>query len=85
MEDGKEYVCAGKGEIFKKIEYTKREINKAKRSASARLSIIANPTPKILPPDCVRPKIATLIRNGIKPRKVNQYSLFSMFLLNVVF
>lgn len=70
MEDGKEYVCGGKGEIFKKIEYSKTDLTKPKRPASARLSILSNPTPRIIPPDCVRPRIVTLIRNGIKPRKV---------------
>lgn len=70
LEDGKEYVCGGKGEIFKKIEYTKTDLMKSRRPSSARINNSPNPTPRIIPPDCVRPRIVTLIRNGIKPRKV---------------
>lgn len=71
LEDGKEYVCAGKGESFKKLEYNK--IVDAKRSK--RLSKFSSHTPKIAPPDCVRPRIVTIIRNGIKPRKVTEIAL----------
>lgn len=70
LEDGKEYVCGGKGEVFKKIEYSKTDHNKSKRLSSGRLSGPVVAQPRIAPPDCVRPRIVTLIRNGIKPRKV---------------
>ncbi|KAI4459065.1 serine/threonine-protein kinase [Holotrichia oblita] len=70
LEDGKEYVCGGKGEVFKKIEYSKTDHNKSKRLSSGRLSGPVVSQPRIAPPDCVRPRIVTLIRNGIKPRKV---------------
>lgn len=77
LEDGKEYVCAGKGEIFKKIEYSKTDHNKSKRLSSGRLSSTVISQPRIAPPDCVRPRIVTLIRNGIKPRKVGHlYFIF---------
>ncbi|XP_044262083.1 serine/threonine-protein kinase GL21140 [Tribolium madens] len=68
LEDGKEYVCSGKGEIFKRIEYTKTDTLKKRQSNKFNNTMIH--TPKIIPPDCVRPRIVTLIRNGIKPRKI---------------
>lgn len=79
LEDGKEYVCSGKGELFKRIEYTKTDTLK-KRTLNNRVNgspITANATnsPKILPPDCVRPRIVTIIRNGIKPRKVAHFHI----------
>lgn len=68
LEDGKSYVCSGKGETFKKIPYTKTEVTRTKRKKVVQS---ASPQPRVvLPPDCVRPRIVTLIRNGIKPRKV---------------
>ncbi|KRT82019.1 hypothetical protein AMK59_4982, partial [Oryctes borbonicus] len=70
LEDGKEYVCGGKGEVFKKIEYSKTDHNKSKRLSSSRFSGPIISQPRVVPPDCVRPRIVTLIRNGIKPRKV---------------
>lgn len=70
LEDGKEYVCSGKGEIFKRIEYTKTDTLRSKRLSNTKFSTTPAYTPKIIPPDCVRPRIVTLIRNGIKPRKV---------------
>ncbi|XP_022909415.1 serine/threonine-protein kinase GL21140 [Onthophagus taurus] len=69
LEDGKDYVCGGKNEQFKKLEYCKIDQNKPKRTSTSRL-IPQTATQKIIPPDYVRPKIITLIRNGIKPRKV---------------
>lgn len=67
LEDGKEYVCAGKGESFKKLEYNKIEDTKRSKRLS---NFKFTPQPKVAPPDCVKPKIVTIIRNGIKPRKV---------------
>lgn len=67
LEDGKEYVCASKGEAFKKIEYTKIDSKRSKRLSNCKFT----PQPKIVPPDCVRPRIVTIIRNGLKPRKVS--------------
>ncbi|KAF2902983.1 hypothetical protein ILUMI_03210 [Ignelater luminosus] len=70
LEDGKEYVCSGKGEIFKKIDYAKPEIVKGRRTSNIKFTVQSNQPARISPPDCVRPRIVTLIRNGIKPRKV---------------
>ncbi|XP_076260456.1 serine/threonine-protein kinase GL21140 [Rhynchophorus ferrugineus] len=68
LEDGKEYVVSGKGEMFKKIEYSKTDTLKARKSNRNNSSITS--TPKIVPPDCVRPRIVTIIKHGIKPRKI---------------
>ncbi|CAH2002840.1 unnamed protein product [Acanthoscelides obtectus] len=73
LEDGKEYVVCGKGEIFKKIEYTKTDTLKSKKLSNTKFNVQNTPPnnpPRIIPPDCVRPRIVTIIRNGIKPRKL---------------
>lgn len=72
LEDGKEYVVSGKGELFKKIEYTKTDTLRPKRLSNTKFSIhsMINNVPKVVVPDCIRPRIVTIIRNGIKPRKV---------------
>ncbi|KAB0802423.1 hypothetical protein PPYR_04609 [Photinus pyralis] len=67
LEDGKEYVCSGKGELFKKIDYTKTEALKNKRASVSKPTV---PVSRVVLEDCVRPRIVTIIRNGIKPRKV---------------
>lgn len=82
LEDGKEYVCSGKGEIFKKIDYAKPEIVKGRRTSNAKFIVQSNPPARISPPDCVRPRIVTLIRNGIKPRKV---SIFLLLIFKYIF
>ncbi|KAK4882130.1 hypothetical protein RN001_005449 [Aquatica leii] len=69
LEDGKEYVCSGIGEPFKKIEYTKNKVKNKHLSSSKSITPPIQPT-RIILQDCVRPRIVTLIRNGIKPRKV---------------
>ncbi|KAK5650851.1 hypothetical protein RI129_001880 [Pyrocoelia pectoralis] len=68
LEDGKEYVCSGKGELFKKIDYTKTEALKSKRLSTAKP--LTQTSSRVVLEDCVRPRIVTIIRNGIKPRKV---------------
>lgn len=68
LEDGQEYVVGGKGEPFKKIEYLKTNTLKTRKVNRHNSSI--NSTPKIISPDCVRPRIVTIIRHGIKPRKI---------------
>ncbi|CAG9856591.1 unnamed protein product [Phyllotreta striolata] len=71
LEDGKEYVVCGKGELFKKIEYTKADTLRPKRNPNVRYhSQSATMVPRIVVPDCVRPRIVTVIKNGIKPRKI---------------
>ncbi|KAF5286607.1 hypothetical protein FQR65_LT12516 [Abscondita terminalis] len=69
LEDGKEYVCSGLGESFKKIDYTKIEVKNKRLSTSKSITPPIPPT-RFYFQDCVRPRIVTLIRNGIKPRKV---------------
>lgn len=69
LEDGKDYVVCGNAELFKKIEYTKTETPKSKRLCHTKYTI-TNSVPKIIVPDCVRPRIVTLIKNSIKPRKI---------------
>ncbi|KAJ8940009.1 hypothetical protein NQ318_011953 [Aromia moschata] len=70
LEDGKEYVVSGKGELFKKIEYTKTDTLRPKRLSNTKFTIHNSTSPKVISPDCVRPRIVTIIRNGIKPRKM---------------
>lgn len=78
FEEGKEYVCAGKGEAFKKIEYCKVDTKRSKKLSNCKFI----PQPKIVPPDCVRPRIVTIIRNGLKPRKVSCLVYFPGFLVS---
>ncbi|KAJ8985732.1 hypothetical protein NQ317_014383 [Molorchus minor] len=75
LEDGKEYVVSGKGELFKKIEYTKTDTLKSKRLSNTKFTIHNVSSPKVISPDCVRPRIVTIIRNGIKPRKIQRILL----------
>ncbi|CAG9835704.1 unnamed protein product [Diabrotica balteata] len=72
LEDGKEYVVCGKGEMFKKIEYTKTDTLRSKRLSNTKFTLNSySSVPRIVVPDCVRPKIVNIIRNGIKPRKMH--------------
>lgn len=68
LEDGKEYICAGKNEAFKKIEYSKTDMLKTRRVSNQKINV--SPMPRIIAPDFVSPRIVTIIRNGIKPRKI---------------
>ncbi|XP_074029199.1 serine/threonine-protein kinase GL21140 [Leptinotarsa decemlineata] len=69
LEDGKEYVVCGKGEVFKRTEYSKTDTLRPKRLSNSKFTVQNINVPKIISPDCVRPRIVTIIRNGIKPRK----------------
>lgn len=82
LEDGKDYVCSGKGEGFKKLDYSKLEINKIKKVASVRINNRNSILPRVVPPDCIRPRIVTLIRNGIKPRKVSLFLTIVSYYIN---
>ncbi|CAH1281074.1 unnamed protein product [Diabrotica balteata] len=76
LEDGKEYVVCGKGEMFKKIEYTKTDTLRSKRLSNTKFTLNSySSVPRIVVPDCVRPKIVNIIRNGIKPRKISRLLL----------
>ncbi|XP_066159331.1 serine/threonine-protein kinase GL21140 [Euwallacea fornicatus] len=68
LEDGKEYVVSGKGEPFKKVDYSKTDTLKSKKVLRNCNSITT--MPKVVSPDCVRPRIVTIIKHGIKPRKI---------------
>ncbi|XP_077286724.1 serine/threonine-protein kinase GA29083 [Arctopsyche grandis] len=97
LEDGKSYVCSGKGEIFKKLDYNAQmsarlntpesnntTLNTTLKTPNNRLSRLFNDTgspygatgngnsAKVISNEIsvVRPRIVTIIRNGIKPRKI---------------
>lgn len=80
LEDNKSYVCSCNNEIFKKIEYSSNNLVKiaARLSKNGRPSsplkngtngtsngVVAKDNASV-----VFPRIVTLIRNGVKPRKI---------------
>uniref|UniRef100_U5EQ26 non-specific serine/threonine protein kinase n=1 Tax=Corethrella appendiculata TaxID=1370023 RepID=U5EQ26_9DIPT len=80
LEDGKSYVCSCNNEGFKKIDYNLQPTNNIKPNNN-RLSRIIRPASPLkngsngtLPlkeiDSVVHPRIVTLIRNGVKPRKI---------------
>lgn len=69
LEDGNDYVCAGKGELFKKIDYSSKSDTLRRKNASPKYISQNSSTPKSIP-NYIYPRIITIIRNGIKPRKV---------------
>lgn len=70
LEEGGHYVCASV-DAFKKLDYAKNEnpswnVNRKQEvSSSAKVS----PTSEGINKDFIRPKLVTVIRNGIRPRK----------------
>ncbi len=75
LVDGCSYVCAS-NEMFKKVDYEnarepiwKYGSIKQSRVEEAALSLGATPG-TVEPNDFVKPKIVTIIRNGVKPRKI---------------
>ncbi|XP_035783771.1 serine/threonine-protein kinase GL21140-like [Anopheles albimanus] len=80
LEDGKSYVCSCNNEGFKRIEYNVSNSTSTKNTN--RLSRIIRPlspvknggsnggTPLKEIDSVVHPRIVTLIRNGVKPRKI---------------
>lgn len=77
LEDNKSYVCSCNNEIYKKIEYSSCNIMKLRVSKSGRpfspVKNGTNGTATIWAKDevsVVFPRIVTLIRNGVKPRKI---------------
>lgn len=76
LEDNKSYVCSCNNEVFKKIEYTAKSDIKARLSKNGRPSSpMKNGTNGTSWPgkdeaSVVFPRIVTLIRNGVKPRKI---------------
>lgn len=81
IEDGKSYVCSCNNEYFKKVEYSLLSINNLKASnrhskGYRPFSPIKNGSPIINLSErdsVVYPRIVTLVRNGIKPRKVSVF------------
>lgn len=75
LEDGESYVCSS-NDIFKKIDYENaREpiwcYSTPKHSRLDKLAVSLDNTPSSCEPnDFVYPKIITVIRNGVKPRRV---------------
>ncbi|KXJ72331.1 hypothetical protein RP20_CCG018341 [Aedes albopictus] len=81
LEDGKSYVCSCNNEGFKKIDYsTTNNSNSAAKNVN-RLSRLIRPlspikngsngtTPLKEISSVVHPRLVTLIRNGVKPRKI---------------
>ncbi|XP_057677450.1 neuronal migration protein doublecortin-like [Corythoichthys intestinalis] len=76
LEEGESYVCASEN-IFKKVDYTKNvnpnwSVN-VKTSASQKniqsLAARAASEPREQSKDFVRPKLVTVMRSGVKPRK----------------
>lgn len=80
LEDNKSYVCSCNNEIFKKIEYSSNSVIKL---AAARVSKNGRPSSPMKngtngsatavakdEVSVVFPRIVTLIRNGVKPRKI---------------
>lgn len=72
LEDGKCYVCSGQGEPFKRVEYLNLSSRKVKPCKTfggvhfdANKSVAKTP-----PPDFIRPKVVTLVRNGTRPRRI---------------
>lgn len=79
LEDNKSYVCSCNNEVFKKIEYSSSNLVKI----AARLSKNGRPSSPMKngingslngtakdETSVVFPRIVTLIRNGVKPRKI---------------
>lgn len=81
IEDGKCYVCSCNSEYFKKVDYSLLSINTLKASSRHSkgfrpYSPIKNGSPIINLSErdsVVFPRIVTLVRNGIKPRKVRVF------------
>lgn len=77
LEDNTSYVCSCNNEVFKKIEYTSNNVIKAANRLSKvirPLSPLKNGTngTSLRESDAstVHPRIVTLIRNGVKPRRI---------------
>jgi doublecortin-like kinase 1/2 len=75
LEDNKSYVCSCNNEIFKKIDYSSKSDIRARLSKNGRPSSpMKNGTNGTSfakdEASVVFPRIVTLIRNGVKPRKI---------------
>lgn len=85
LEDNKSYVCSCNNETFKKIEYSSNSINKVSSMASRMSTKNGRPSSPMkngtngttlnsnsntIESSVVFPRIVTLVRNGVKPRKI---------------
>lgn len=77
LEDNKSYVCSCNNEIFKKIDYSSNSLIKTAVSRMSKngrpSSPMKNGTNGTVTKDevsAVFPRIVTLVRNGVKPRKI---------------
>lgn len=82
LEDNKSYVCSCNNETFKKIEYSSNSVNKVSSMASRISTKNGRPSSPMkngtngtansnaTESSVVFPRIVTLIRNGVKPRKI---------------
>lgn len=80
LEDNKSYVCSCNNENFKKIEYTSnirqrvskngRPFSPLKNGTALTTNGTSGNSIKDTEASCVFPRIVTLIRNGVKPRKI---------------
>ncbi|KAK9498719.1 hypothetical protein O3M35_003292 [Rhynocoris fuscipes] len=75
LEDGKNYVCSGLGETFKRIDYSGSLLSTAPKIKPARsFSRLSTYNPQVISSkgtsNFVRPRIIIIVRNGNRPRKV---------------
>ncbi|KAG5681214.1 hypothetical protein PVAND_010668 [Polypedilum vanderplanki] len=84
LEDNKSYVCSCNNETFKKIEYSSNSIMKVanrmskngrpsspmKNGTNGNTTLPSNVLKENSEASVVFPRIVTLIRNGVKPRKI---------------
>lgn len=78
LEDGKLYVCSGNGDQFKKVDYVVSNTNRVRPARSlTKLSnnnniynVHGSQNSSIRSKSVVRPRIAILVRNGVRPRRV---------------
>ena len=70
LEDGKSYVVSGQGEVFKKVEYTSSTVKRGSSLSGLHSSPASNTRQINAIPVCVKARIITLIRSGIKPRRI---------------
>lgn len=70
LEDGKCYVVSGQGEVFKKVDYSSSSVKRGNSLSGLPSSSTITSRQISTIPLCVKARIITLIRNGIKPRKI---------------
>jgi doublecortin-like kinase 1/2 len=70
LEDGKCYVVSGQGEVFKKVDYSSSAVKRGSSMSGLPSSPAINTKQIISNNLSIKAKIITLIRNGIKPRKI---------------